>query len=216
MRLPRRCRVNNLQIEVAQQLSPFKLAYLPKTGTQPSQGRNRESYLDKHFIQLNQRHVPPQALPPPIPKHQLQGSLPFADRLHTFAAPLARSKPPLRPEEIRIIPPDGTVSKDAERRVANLRPWGDVQAAVGVSVGGNVLGHEACDGREDAQAFFDACLQVGEAAGLGVGENSACVGRGRGDFGEEFGVHAGVGYDVEERGADGCCGCVGAGEAGCC
>jgi hypothetical protein len=55
-------------------------------------------------------------------------------------------------------------------------------------------------------------LQVGHLAGFGVLDGG---GGGEGlDFGEETGVNAGIGEDVEESATEGCRGRVGSGEAG--
>ena len=65
-----------------------------------------------------------------------------------------------------------------------------------------------------AQGFFDAGHEVRELEGFVVADYTGEGDGGGGDFGGDFAVDARVGEDLEEAGADYCCCCVGAGEAG--
>jgi hypothetical protein len=78
------------------------------------------------------------------------------------------------------------------------------------------FGEEAGDGRVQAQAFFDAGLEVGEGAGFGVaqdGAREAVRGGGGGELGHQGCVDGHVGGDEEEGHADSGGGGVGAGGA---
>ena len=95
-----------------------------------------------------------------------------------------------------------------------FRAGREEDAIVVVAVLADYAREQAGSGGIVTQGLFDACHEVGEFEGFIVADNPGEGNAGRGHFGGDFAVGAWVGEDLEEAGADYCCCCVGAGEAG--
>jgi hypothetical protein len=126
-------------------------------------------------------------------------------------------KPPLRPVDIRILAIHPLIMMHASSRIRDLGPaWGK-HAIEGIPSGRHDFGHQAGERRPYPQAFFDACLKVGHLLRFSVADDRGgdpAGGNERVDFGAQSGVYARVCDDMQESGAHGGCGRVGAGHAG--
>lgn len=122
------------------------------------------------------------------------------------AVGVALEEPARGAEDVGVGPEDAGVVHQPPAVPADMHAAGD-EAPVGehVAAGRDLLGQARDDGRVHAQALADDGLQVGQAAGLAVGEDGAveAAGRQRGvELLAEGLEDGGVGEDVVERHAD--------------
>jgi len=120
------------------------------------------TYFNKHLVQFNQRHIPPQTLPTAVPENNFQ-------RCFHLVKFISRAvKPPLRAKDVRILAPYFLVPKQSPSTVTNFRAFRYVKTVKGITSRRDLLRHKASHRRKYAEPFFDHCLQVRHCPCFGI------------------------------------------------
>lgn len=175
------------------------------TPTKTSQGG---CYLDKDLVKLDESYRFPKTPKSAIAKDEIE------HLLHLLHLVRVVIEPALRTENLRVLAEDGN-SLHSPRAIGDLGATGYETAFNHITLRRHFFLQPGGDGRPDAQAFFDAGLEVGEGFRFGVGDGAGylVVGFGAEDLRGKFGVDARDADYMEHCGADGCGGGVRPGES---
>ena len=207
-RFPRVCRVDEFKLESFEKLrknhqSPTNSGREKKKKKKKKKKKMMmmKAHLNKHLVQLHQRHISTQALPSSIPKHQVQRSFLLPDLLFPFYL----DQPALRAKDVDVFTPDGDIAEETENAIPDLGAGGEEDVLVRIAHRRDILVHYPCHGREDAQAFLDDGLEVGHASCLRVLDRGFWPQglRVSPDLCYKFCLHARVGGDVKQCCTDG-------------